>query len=158
MCSAWTSRSPDGVEQRGRAVGPLLDVGAERAALQHGTHLLGDAGEPGDQHLQGGGVEGGTRSSMRPPAAPSAPAGARASARHPSASQIVQSGSAMHRAARRRGRTPAGGSGTGRSSTAERGRSFGHGPDRDHLDGRVGTGEAVAALVLVVEGVDVDAP
>ena len=34
-------------EQRGRAVGPLLDVGAERGAPQHRAHLLGDPGERG---------------------------------------------------------------------------------------------------------------
>ena len=33
-----------GGEQRGRAVGPLLDVRAERGAAQHRAHLLGDAG------------------------------------------------------------------------------------------------------------------
>ena len=36
-----------GREQRGRAVGPLLDVRAERGAPEHRAHLVGDAGRAG---------------------------------------------------------------------------------------------------------------
>ena len=36
-----------GVEHRGGAVGPFLDVGTERRALQHRAHLLGDAHRAG---------------------------------------------------------------------------------------------------------------
>ena len=43
-----------GGEEGGRAVGPLLDVRAEGGPAQHGPHLVGDAGEPGEQHGKGG--------------------------------------------------------------------------------------------------------
>ena len=46
-----------GGEQRRRAVGPLLDVGAERGPPQHRAHLLGDPGQARDEHLQLGGIE-----------------------------------------------------------------------------------------------------
>ena len=41
-----------GGEQRGRAVGSLLDVRAERGTAQHRTHLVGHAGEAGDEDLE----------------------------------------------------------------------------------------------------------
>ena len=66
-------------EQRRRAVGALLDVGAERRSAQDGAHLLGDAGEPGDQDLEGRRIH-----------APPPPT----SAVQPSGTQTVQSGSA----------------------------------------------------------------
>ena len=44
-------------EQRGRAVGPLLDVGAEGAALQGRAHLVGDAGEAGEEDGKAGRTE-----------------------------------------------------------------------------------------------------
>ena len=47
----------DGGEQRRRAVGPLLDVGAEGGAPQHRAHLLGHAGEPGQQDRERGRAE-----------------------------------------------------------------------------------------------------
>jgi hypothetical protein len=46
-----------GGEERGRAVRALFDVGAEGGAPQDRPHLLGDARQPGDEHLQGGGIE-----------------------------------------------------------------------------------------------------
>ena len=63
MCSAWTRSSPRGREQRGGAVGPLLDVRAVGGPAQHRTHLLGDAGQAGDQDLQraAAGVHGAPR-------------------------------------------------------------------------------------------------
>ena len=92
MYSAWTSSSPSAVNRRGRAVGPLLDVGAERRPAAARPHLLGDAGEPGDHTCR---AAGSTGSSVVPPAGEDEGAGAPGSARHPSGTQIVQSGSAM---------------------------------------------------------------
>ena len=46
------------VEQGGRAVGPLLDVRAERGTPKDRTHLVRNALETPDQHRQAGGVEG----------------------------------------------------------------------------------------------------
>ncbi len=40
------------VEERGRAVAPLLDVRRERGADQRGAHLLGDRTQSGCDHLQ----------------------------------------------------------------------------------------------------------
>ena len=71
MCSACTSSVAVGGEQRGRAVGALLDVRAVRGAPQHRTHLLGDAGEPRDQDLQR------RRDRARPRPAPTRPAAPR---------------------------------------------------------------------------------
>ena len=98
-----------GGEDRRRAVGPLLDVRARRGAPQHGAHLVGDPTEPGDQHLQRGGVERHERSrrSTRAPAAPG-------SAVQPAGIQIVQSGSASAT-----GPTADGRSGAGRSVRAD---------------------------------------
>ena len=55
-----------GGEQRGRAVGPLLDVGAEGGAAQDGAHLVGDAGEAGQEDGQAGRAEGRAPVSMAP--------------------------------------------------------------------------------------------
>ena len=52
-----------GVEERRGAVGPLLDVRAERRPAQHGAHLVCDALEPPDQHRQPGRIE---RHQLRP--------------------------------------------------------------------------------------------
>ena len=40
------------VEQGGRAVAPLLDVGRERGADEHGAHLLGDRAERAAENLE----------------------------------------------------------------------------------------------------------
>ena len=45
------------VEQRGRAIPPLLDVGGIAGADQRLAHLLGDGRERGADHLDGDGVE-----------------------------------------------------------------------------------------------------
>ena len=52
MCSAWATIAPVGVEQRGRAVAALLDVGGVGAADQHRAHLLGDARERAREHAR----------------------------------------------------------------------------------------------------------
>ena len=81
-----------GGEQRGRAVGALLDVRAVRGAPQHRAHLVGDAGEPRDQHLQRRRVE---RAHGAHDAAAAPTRRARAgSATQPSGTHTVQSGSA----------------------------------------------------------------
>ena len=82
-----------GGEQRGRAVGALLDVRAVRGTPQHRAHLVGDAGEPRDQDLQRRRIEvAHARSSSRVthPRAESRPA----RAAQPSGIHTVQSGSA----------------------------------------------------------------
>ncbi len=53
-------------EQRRRAVGSLLDVGAERGAPQHRPHLVGDPLEPADEDGERGRVEGHAFSRGRP--------------------------------------------------------------------------------------------
>ncbi len=133
-----------GGEQRGRAVGALLDVGAVRGAAQHTTHLLGDADEARDQHLQRGGVEShgpALRSRIQAPSGPG-------SAVQPSGTQTVQSASATTCGPTTRRRTTSG------SASMSSGASRRAGPQRDHLDRGVGAGVAVAARVLVVERVD----
>ena len=45
MCSAWAIIRPLLVEERGRAVAPLLDVGREGGADERGAHLLGDGAQ-----------------------------------------------------------------------------------------------------------------
>ena len=98
-----------GREQRRRAVGPLLDVGAERGPAQHRAHLLGDAGQPGDR------APGARRDRGSPVPPEHERAGlALHGRRQPSGTQIVQSGSAMTpgpmqsavRIGRRAGRRP----------------------------------------------------
>ena len=85
-----------GGEEGGRAVGPLLDVGREGGAPQDGAHLLGHAGELGDQDLE--------RRRIHDPPPPT-------SAVHPSGTQTVQSGSASTAGpGGRLGRRPAAGS------------------------------------------------
>ena len=67
-----------GVEQRGRAVAPLLDVGRQRAVDQRGAHLLRDPAQRADRDLQLGGVH--VFSSVRIPcssAVPDQPGGTR---------------------------------------------------------------------------------
>ena len=93
MCSAWTSSSPSAVNTRRRAVGPLLDVRAERGPPQHRAHLLGHAGQPA---RSGPAATAGSRltTSSDPRCRTSAPA-TPGSARQPSGTQIVQSGSAI---------------------------------------------------------------
>ena len=122
-----------GGEQRGRAVGPLLDVRAERGAAQHRAHLLGDAGEPRDQDLERRRIEHAHRRLQ-------APVDRRP--RQPSGTHTVQSGSAMHRRARPRRRRSTAGSAGRRRAAPGVART---GPQRDHLDRRVGAGVAVAA-------------
>ena len=68
-----------GGEEGGRAVGSLLDVGAEGGPTQDGAHLLGDTRELGDQDLE--------RRRIHAPPPPT-------SAVHPSGTHTVQSGSA----------------------------------------------------------------
>src|SRR5262249_38805543 len=68
-------------------VGSLLDVRARRRALEHGPHLVGDAGAACDQHLECRGIE--AHADLRKIHAPSGPT----SARHPGATYTVQSGS-----------------------------------------------------------------
>ncbi len=45
MCSAWQSVWPVHVEERGRAVAPLLDVGGVARPHEGLAHLLDDRGE-----------------------------------------------------------------------------------------------------------------
>ena len=61
-----------GVEERGRAVAPLLDVRRERAPDEHRAHLLRDPGESRAHHGQGHRVH--DRSRTRVPAASGSPA------------------------------------------------------------------------------------
>ena len=66
------------VEQRGRAVAPLLDVGRERAVDQRRAHLLGDPAQRADRDLELGGVHVASR--VRMPwssASPDQPGGTR---------------------------------------------------------------------------------
>src|SRR5206468_3206821 len=79
--------------------GPLLDVRARGRPAQDGLHLLGHAGEPGDQHGQRGGVVRQCRGAV-----PRAHAGLRRSTQLPLActaavqpppTQIVQSASTI---------------------------------------------------------------
>ena len=57
MCSACITSSPAGVEERGRAVVALLDVGRVGGADQRRAHLVAGGPQPADQHLQGDRVE-----------------------------------------------------------------------------------------------------
>ena len=57
MCSACITSSPRGVEERGRAVVALLDVGRVGGADQHRAHLLAGRAQGADQDLQRDRVE-----------------------------------------------------------------------------------------------------
>ena len=52
MCSAWATIRPVAVEERRRAVAPLLDVGREGGADQRRAHLLGDRAQRAADHLE----------------------------------------------------------------------------------------------------------
>ena len=52
MCSACMTSSPGGVEERGRAVVALLDVGRVGGADQRRAHLVAGRPQPAGQHLQ----------------------------------------------------------------------------------------------------------
>jgi hypothetical protein len=62
-----------GVEQRGRAVAALLDVGGVGAADQHRAGLLGDARQRAGEHAQRDGIKAHRRSSTSVPALSTAP-------------------------------------------------------------------------------------
>ncbi len=128
-----------GGEQRGRAVGPLLDVRAERGPAQHGPHLLGHAGQAGrsgpaarpgparpcvtvdDVRLAAGRV-----STQAPPSTHGRPP----AVRHPDgAVRLGDHGRTRHGPTRST-------AGAGRSSTATLGGDASRGPQRDHLDRR----------------------
>ncbi len=57
MCSACIDQLAAGVEERGRAVVALLDVGRVGGADQRRAHLLAGRAQPADHHLQGDGIE-----------------------------------------------------------------------------------------------------
>ena len=57
MCSAWATMRPSRVEERRRAVAPLLDVRRVGAPDQDGPHLLGDARQGAGQHREGYGIQ-----------------------------------------------------------------------------------------------------
>ena len=134
MCSAWASSSPRGGEERGRAVGPFLDVGAERGAAQHRAHLVGDRREPGREDLQLGRVH--ARTTTHAPVGPG-------SARQPVGDPHRAVGLARRPRARdRRARH--------RREVVDRERRGARHPrpQRDHLDRRRRAVEAVASRVL----------
>ena len=134
-----------GGEQGGRAVGPLLDVGAERGPPQHRAHLLGHAGEPGDR---GPGATAGSSAHAhvraRRTSAPAAPGLGPPARRAPRSCSRAR----RPRPARPPARAVDAAAGRPPSSGAAR---RGPGPQRDHLDRRAGPGVAVAAPVLVGE-------
>ena len=57
MCSACITSSPAGVEERGRAVVALLDVGRVGGADQRRAHLVAGGAQAADQDLEGDRVE-----------------------------------------------------------------------------------------------------
>ena len=172
MCSACITISPRGVEQRGRGVAALLDVGRVRRADQHRAHLLADRAQRAGQDLELDRVD--RRRSLRRvrwivPVSSTSPA-------QPGGTSSVDSGSSTTAGpasvgARRRGaaqhleldRSPssvaarAARSQSGSSGVAARARASTSAPgvarhaDRDQLELLLGVAVAVALLVLGLE-------
>ena len=109
MCSACITSSPRGVEQRRRAVAPLLDVGRVRRADQHRAHLLAGGAKRADQHLERDRVEAGgrARAHRRLASAPRSSRVGSTSALQPGGSTSVASGSSKTHGPS--ARSPAGG-------------------------------------------------
>ena len=84
--------APLRVEQRGGRIAPLADVRRERAAHEHGAHLLRDPREGVRHDLEREGIERGLGHASRSRSQP--PIGS-ARAVHPSATRSVASGSAI---------------------------------------------------------------
>ena len=85
---------PAGIEDGGRAVAPLLDVGGVRGANERRAHLLGDAAKRSREHLEAGRVD--HRAILHEPSG-------RRRAVHPSPTHIVAPSSGdRRRAAHRR--------------------------------------------------------
>ena len=162
------------VEDRGRAVAALLDVGRVGRADQHGAHLLARGAQGARDHLEG---RRDRRSSARPPR--HRLARRRSSPPRPPARSTRGAGPASPRAARRRTaprpRCPSRGSPADRASAstaspakpdlaggplevvaaAARGSSAGPGhdggdPDVDQLESGIGIAVAVAGFVLAL--------
>ena len=124
MCSAWASSSPAAVNTRRRAVGPLLDVGAERGAPQHRAHLVGAPTRAGTRGS--GAPASGSRPLHDPARPPDAGVGA-PSPRAPTACSRARRRPRV-RPPRRARRAPG-----GRSTVSGAGRADA-GSERDHLD------------------------
>jgi hypothetical protein len=89
---------PVGVEQGGRAVAPLLDVGGVGAADQHGAHLLGDPRQGAGEDRQGDGID---QEELRESSGPRSDRGAR----HPCRARTSTSVPAPSTRPRQPGRT-----------------------------------------------------
>ena len=169
MCSACITSSPGGVEQRGRAVAPLLDVRRVGRADQHRAHLLAGGAQRADQDLERDRVEpaGAHRCAPRtivprvvdlapasPAAAPGSPRAARTrtalglGARPPGSPRSTSASDPLAAEARpprasARARPAGAASGCGAAARHDQRQA-----DVDQLDLRVGVAVAVAALVL----------
>ena len=127
-----------------------LMFGLKARAAQGGAHLLGDAGQPGEEHGEAGRAEAHGRATLTPATgrrrtrAPAAPG----SARQPGGTQVVQSASAMTAGPVDR-RRRSGGREVGDGDRARRWRRRAR--SAIDLDGVVGAGVAVAPGVEVVE-------
>ena len=155
---------PVGVEQRGRAVAPLLDVGRQRAVDERRAHLLRDPAKRPDRDLELGGIH-----DLEPQhpvlvglAGPAGRhqagglgelddrrAGDRGAGREPAAGEHLGLDLVALPADRAAAALDVAGGGDGnRRARRDRG-----GAQRDELDRPLAVGVAVAALVLGVEGV-----
>ena len=146
MCSACTSSSPSAVNSAAEQSARSLMFGLNAARRSTAPISSATPVEAGDEDCSAAG----SRSRGAPGRAPARRRG-RVRRASPSGTQIVQSGSATTGRARR---PPSRSTGrqVARSTGAAR---RGAGPQRHHLDRRVGAGVAVAALVLGGEVADV---